>query len=87
MDDLSVPADEELISACELLREITPEHELLKLAPTRVCESLIERTPSWLGHRRAFVIDGTTITLSPPANCGGSILPPSTSTANRSGPS
>lgn len=134
-------ADEELVSAFDLLRKITPEHELLNLAPTgpaavyttlvtlwmvtlqrlggglslsatvkevlehsrsllpsnkrvregtlseksgaysearkrlpiaavelfarRVCESLIERTPSWLGDRRAFVIDGTTITLPP----------------------
>jgi hypothetical protein len=132
---------QEVVSAFELLRSITPQHELLKLAPTgpaavyttlvtlwmltlqrltggaslsaavkevlensrsllpdnkrvrertlsersgsysqarsrlplaavelfaaRVCESLIERTPSWFGARRAFLIDGTTITLPP----------------------
>jgi hypothetical protein len=133
--------DDELAAAFDMLREVTPEHELLKLAPTgpatvyttlvtlwmltlqrldggaslsaavkevlqnsrcllpdnkrvregtlsensgsysqarrrlpmaavelfatRVCESLIERTPSWFGERRAFLIDGTTITLPP----------------------
>lgn len=141
MDDPVAARDQEVVSAFELLRQITPEHELLQLAPTgpaavyttlvtlwmltlqrltggsslsaavkevlensrsllpdnkrvregtlshnsgaysearkrlplaavelfaqRVCESLIERTPSWFGDRRAFVIDGTTITLPP----------------------
>ena len=31
----------------------------------RVCESFIQQTPSWFGNRRAFIIDGTTMTLSP----------------------
>jgi len=30
-----------------------------------VCRSLIEQTPSWFDNRRAYIIDGTTITLSP----------------------
>lgn len=144
-------ADEEVVSAFELLRQITPEDELLELAPLgpaavdttlvtlwmltlqrltggmsltaavkevlehsrnllpdnkrvregqlsdnsgtdstarkrlpmtavelfaqRVCESLIERTPAWLGDRRAFVIDGTTITL-PPTSELGHVYPP-----------
>lgn len=141
MEESSRAWDVELTAAFDLLREVTPEHELLKLAPTgpaavyttlvtlwmltlqrldggaslsatvkevlqnsrgllpdnkrvregtlsensgsysearrrlplavvelfatRVCESLIERTPSWFGDRRAFLIDGTTITLPP----------------------
>lgn len=31
----------------------------------RVCDSLIEASPSWFDGRRAFIIDGTTITLAP----------------------
>lgn len=31
----------------------------------RVCDSLIDATPSWFEGRRAFLIDGTTITLPP----------------------
>ena len=31
----------------------------------RVCDSFIQQTPSWFGQRRAFNIDGTTMTLSP----------------------
>ena len=31
----------------------------------RVCESFIHQTPSWFGDLRAFIIDGTTMTLSP----------------------
>jgi hypothetical protein len=141
MDGTLAGADEEVLSAFDLLRQITPEHELLQLAPTgpaavyttlvtlwmltlqrltggtslsaavkevlehsrcllpdnkrvregtlshnsgtysearkrlpmaavelfaqRVCESLIERTPLCFGDRRAFLIDGTTITLPP----------------------
>jgi len=30
-----------------------------------VCNSLVDRTPSWFGNQRAYIIDGTTITLSP----------------------
>jgi hypothetical protein len=153
MDDALVRTDQDVISAFELLRKITPEHELLQLAPTgpaavyttlvtlwmvtlqrlaggmslsgavkevlehsrhllpdnkrvregtlsensgtysearkrlprtavelfatRVCESLIERTPSWFGDRRAFLIDGTTITL-PPTSELKRVYPPAT---------
>ena len=145
--------DEEFHSACELLRRITPEHELLKLAPTgpaavyttlvtlwlltlqrlgggmslaavvkdvithsrsllpdnkrvregtlsqnsaaysearkrlplavveffanRVCDSLIERLPSWFGNQRAFILDGTTFTLSPTSELT-KVFPPAT---------
>lgn len=31
----------------------------------RVCHSLIESAPAWFDGRRAFIIDGTTITLAP----------------------
>jgi len=31
----------------------------------RVCDSLIEATPPWFDGRRAFILDGTTITLEP----------------------
>lgn len=134
-------AEAELFSAYELLRKLTPEHELLQLAPlgptavyttlvtlwmltmqrlsggsslatvvkvvqtyaenilpnnkrvrdgtlskssgaysearkrlpmkavelfaNSVCDSLVERSPSWFGDQRAYLIDGTTITLSP----------------------
>ncbi len=30
-----------------------------------VCDSLVDRSPSWFGNQRAYIIDGTTITLSP----------------------
>lgn len=30
-----------------------------------VSQSLIDQSPSWFGERRAFIIDGTTVTLSP----------------------
>jgi DDE family transposase len=135
------PTKEELYSAFELLRKLTPEHELLQLAPvgpgaiyttlvtlwmltlqrlgggsslveavkviqehgrnllpdnkrvreetlsrnsgaysearrrlpikaaelfaSSICRSLVDRTPSWFGDQRAYIIDGTTITLSP----------------------
>lgn len=134
-------SDEELYSTYELLRSLTPEHELLQLAPlgptavyttlvtlwmltmqrlnggssmaavvkvvqtysknllpdnkrvregtlsrssaaysearkrlpikavelfaNSVCDSLVQRTPSWFGDRRAYIIDGSTFTLSP----------------------
>lgn len=35
---------------------------------TQVCRSLIDRTPTWADGRRAFIIDGTTMTLSPTSN-------------------
>lgn len=31
----------------------------------QVCQSLIERTPCWREERRAYILDGTTITLAP----------------------
>ena len=31
----------------------------------RVCDSFIQQTPSWFDDLRAFIIDGTTMTLSP----------------------
>jgi hypothetical protein len=153
MDDDRTALDPDVVSAFELLRQLTPEHDLLQLAPTgpaavyttlvtlwmvtlqrlagglslssavkevleharsllprnkrvregtlsensgafsearqrlpleavelfatRVCESLIERTPSWLGDRRAFVLDGTTFTL-PPSSELRRVFPPAT---------
>ena len=43
----------------------------------RVCESFIQQTPSWFGNLRAFIIDGTTITLSPTSELR-EIFPPAT---------
>jgi hypothetical protein len=37
----------------------------VKLFASMVCDSLVERSPSWFGEQRAYIIDGTTITLSP----------------------
>jgi hypothetical protein len=144
---------EELCSAFEILRRLTPEHELLQLAPTgptavyttlvtlwmltlqrlgggsslnevvkdirshssnllpdnkrvrngtlsknsgaysearkrlplkavelfadRVCQSLVDRSASWFGQQRAYIIDGTTITLSPTDELTR-VFPPST---------
>jgi hypothetical protein len=142
MDANETPlGEDELYSAYELLRKLTPEHELLQLAPlgptavyttlvtlwmltlqrldggssltavvkvvqnysknllpnnkrvregtlstgsgaysearkrlpikaaelfaSSVCNSLVERSPSWFGDQRAYILDGTTITLSP----------------------
>jgi hypothetical protein len=135
------PTEEEIYSAFEMLRRLTPQHELLQLAPlgptaiyttlvtlwmltlqrlgggsslaevvkvvqqysrhllpnnkrvregtlsknsgaysearkrlpiqaaelfaSRVCHSLVERSPSWFGDQRAYIMDGTTFTLSP----------------------
>jgi hypothetical protein len=42
-----------------------------------VCRSLIDRTPPWQGERRAFLIDGTTITL-PPTSELARVFPPAT---------
>jgi hypothetical protein len=39
--------------------------EVVEHFATHVCESFIQQTPSWFGDLRAFIIDGTTITLSP----------------------
>lgn len=39
--------------------------EAVKLFANSVCQSLVERTPSWFGEQRAYILDGTTITLSP----------------------
>jgi hypothetical protein len=139
--DETLLSEEELYSTYELLRKLTPEHELLQLAPlgpaavyttlvtlwmltmqrlnggsslaavvkivqtycqnvlpnnkriregtlsnssaaysearkrlpikavelfaNSVCESLVNRTPSWFGDQRAYIIDGTCLTLSP----------------------
>lgn len=146
-------SEEELSSAYELLRQLTPEHELLQLAPlgptavyttlvtlwmltmqrlnggsslaavikvvqtysknllpnnkrvrdgtlskssgaysearkrlpikaaelfaNSVCDSLVERSPSWFGDQRAYIIDGTTMTLSP-TSALTEAFPPST---------
>jgi hypothetical protein len=146
-------SDEELYSTYELLRSLTPEHELLQLAPlgptavyttlvtlwmltmqrlnggssmaavvkvvqtysknllpnnkrvregtlskssaaysearkrlppkvvelfaNSVCDSLVQRTPSWFGDRRAYIIDGSTVTLSP-TSALTKAFPPST---------
>lgn len=145
--------DEEMYSAFELLRRLTPQHELLQLAPLgptavyttlvtlwmltlqrlgggsslaaavkvvqnysrhllpdnkrvregtlsknsgaysearrrlplkaaelfagSVCRSLVERSPSWFGDRRAYIIDGTTFTL-PPTSGLTKAFPPAT---------
>jgi hypothetical protein len=47
------------------------------LAAESVCRSLIDRTPPWQGERRAFLIDGTTITL-PPTSELARVFPPAT---------
>lgn len=39
--------------------------EMVEQFAESVCQSLIERTPSWFDDRRAYIIDGTTITLEP----------------------
>ena len=36
-----------------------------ELFANSVCDSLVGRSPSWFGDQRAYIIDGTTITLSP----------------------
>ena len=154
MDAIEKPlTEEELYSTYELLRKLTPEHELLQLAPlgptavyttlvtlwmltmqrlnggsslasvikvvqtyaknllpnnkrvregrlskstgaysearkrlpikaaeffaNSVCDSLVKRTPSWFGDQRAYIIDGTTMTLSP-TSALKEAFPPST---------
>jgi hypothetical protein len=37
----------------------------VELFASTVCRSLIERSPSWFGEQRAYIIDGTTLTPSP----------------------
>lgn len=39
--------------------------EMVQWFANRVSESLIDQSPSWFEGRRAFILDGTTITLSP----------------------
>ena len=39
--------------------------EMVEWFAGRVSESLIDQSPSWFENQRAFIIDGTTITLSP----------------------
>jgi hypothetical protein len=53
----------------------------------RVCESFIQQTPSWFGNRRAFIIDGTTMTLSPTSKLREAFRLPPTGTAKLSGQS
>ncbi len=38
---------------------------VVELFAGRICQSLVERSPSWFGEQRAYLIDGTTLTLSP----------------------
>ena len=39
--------------------------EAVECFANSVCDSLVERTPSWFGNQRAYLIDGTTITFLP----------------------
>jgi hypothetical protein len=39
--------------------------ETVEFFANRVCDSLIDASPSWFDGRRAFSLDGTTITLAP----------------------
>ena len=39
--------------------------EVVELFANRVCESLVQQTPSWFGMLRDVNVDGTTMTLSP----------------------
>lgn len=39
--------------------------EIVQAFAQRVSQSLIDRSPSWFTSRRAFIIDGTTMTLAP----------------------
>jgi len=41
------------------------ELETVEFFAHRVCDSLIDASPSWFEGRRAFLLDGTTITLPP----------------------
>ena len=39
--------------------------QAVELFASTVCRSLVERSPSWFGEQRAYIIDGTTLTPSP----------------------
>ena len=39
--------------------------EAVQAFAARVSQSLIDQSPTWFADRRAFIIDGTTMTLSP----------------------
>jgi hypothetical protein len=41
------------------------ERETVEFFANRVCESLIASSPPWFDGRRAFILDGTTVTLAP----------------------
>ena len=41
------------------------ELKTVEFFANRVCDSLIDASPSWFDGRRAFILDGTTITLPP----------------------
>lgn len=49
----------------------------VELFANRVCQSLIDRSPSWFGNQRAFLLDGTTMTLSPTSELSKA-FPPAT---------
>ena len=49
----------------------------VELFANSVCNSLIERTPTWFGDRRAYILDGTTLTLSPTSELTA-VFPPAT---------
>lgn len=51
--------------------------EVVQRFAERVSQSLIDRSPPWLADRRAFIIDGTTITLSPTSSLRD-VYPPAT---------
>jgi len=42
--------------------------EVVRRFATTVSQSLIDQSPSWFEGRRAFIIDGTTMTLAPTSN-------------------
>jgi hypothetical protein len=51
--------------------------EAAELFASSVCNSLVERSPSWFGDQRAYILDGTTITLSPTSELT-KVYPPAT---------
>jgi hypothetical protein len=51
--------------------------EAVELFASTVCNSLVERSPSWFGEQRAYIIDGTTITLLPTSELRNA-FPPAT---------
>ena len=42
--------------------------EAAELLATSVCDSLVERSASWFGDQRAYILDGTTSLCHQPAN-------------------